>query len=131
MPENIRLDQWLWAVRLFKTRTLATQACRSGKISIAGVPLKPSHHVRIDEEFDVKMAPIVRRFRVKAPARKRVSATLAKELVEEITAPEELEKLEWFRRDRAGFIFGQRERGSGRPTKRERRQLEKIRPPRR
>ena len=124
---SIRIDQWLWAARLYKTRTLANQACRGGKVQIAGAAVKPARPLRGNEIVEIKQPPIVRLFQIKKLAAKRVSATLARELVEEITPIADLEKLALARRDPLGLIFAARDRGSGRPTKKERRELEKLR----
>jgi ribosome-associated heat shock protein Hsp15 len=123
---SIRIDQWLWAARLFKTRSLANQACRGGKVQIDGGAVKPARPVRTGEVVCVKQPPIVRQYRVRELASRRVSALLARELVEEITAAAELQKLEQARRDPLSVIFASRERGSGRPTKKERRRLDKL-----
>ncbi|MBE0665544.1 MAG: RNA-binding S4 domain-containing protein [Candidatus Aminicenantes bacterium] len=122
-----RIDQWLWAARLFKTRSLANQACRGGRVQIAGKAVKPSHQVLSGEIVQIKQQPIVRHYLVKNLAVKRVSAALARELVEEITPAADLEKLALARRDPLGLIFAAREKGSGRPTKKERRTLEEMR----
>lgn len=122
-----RIDQWLWAARLFKTRSLANQACRGGRIQIAGKTVKPAHPLRPGEVVFLKQPPIVRQYLVKNLAVKRVSAALARELVEEITPAADLEKLAQARRDPLGVIFAHREKGSGRPTKKERRSLEEMR----
>ena len=123
---SIRIDQWLWAARLFKTRSLANQACRGGKVQIEGSAAKPARPVRIGEVVCLKQPPIVRQYRVKELARKRMSAVLAQGLVEEITPEAELQKLEQARRDPLSLIFASREKGSGRPTKKERRSLEEM-----
>ncbi len=122
----IRIDQWLWAARLYKTRSLANQACRGGKVQVEGGAVKPARPLREEEIVEIKQPPIVRRFRVKALAAKRVSAALARELVEEVTPAADLEKLALARRDPLGLVFAARDRGSGRPTKRERRDLEQL-----
>ena len=122
-----RIDQWLWAARLFKTRSLANQACRGGRVQIAGKSVKPAHQVLSGEIVQIKQQPIVRHYLVKNLAVKRVSAALARELVEEITPAADLEKLARARRDPLGLIFAAREKGSGRPTKKERRTLEEMR----
>jgi ribosome-associated heat shock protein Hsp15 len=123
---SIRIDQWLWAARLYKTRSLANQACRGGRVQVAGAAVKPARPLRESEVVEIKQPPIVRLYLVKALAAKRVSAALARELVEEITPAAELEKLALSRRDPLGLIFAARDRGSGRPTKKERRELEKF-----
>jgi ribosome-associated heat shock protein Hsp15 len=121
-----RIDQWLWAARLFKTRSLANQACRGGRVQVAGKAAKPSHPLRAGEVIFIKQPPIMRQYLVKNLAVKRVSAVLARELVEEITPAADLEKLAQARRDPLGLIFAAREKGSGRPTKKERRSLEEM-----
>jgi len=123
---SIRIDQWLWAARLYKTRSLANQACRGGKVQINGGAVKPARPLRIGEVVCVKQPPIVRQYRVKELASKRVSAVLARGLVEEITPEAELQMLERARRDPLSLIFASRERGSGRPTKKERRRLDSL-----
>jgi len=122
----IRIDQWLWAARLFKTRSLANQACRGGRVQVAGAAVKPSRQLHGGETVQIKQPPIVRIYRVKGLAAKRVSAVLARELVEELTPADDLETLALARRDPLGLIFASRERGSGRPTKKERRLLEQL-----
>jgi ribosome-associated heat shock protein Hsp15 len=126
---SIRIDQWLWAARLYKTRSLANQACRGGRVQVAGAAAKPSRPLCGGEIVEIKQPPIVRRYLVKNLAVKRVSAALARELVEEITPAADLEKLELARRDPLGLVFASRDRGSGRPTKKERRELEKLQEP--
>jgi len=121
-----RIDQWLWAARLFKTRTLANQACRGGRVQISGAAVKPAHTVQIGDTIAVAQRPIVRQYLVKELAVKRVSATLAQKLLEEITPAAELEKLALFRKDPLSLIFALRPKGSGRPTKKERRNLEEM-----
>jgi ribosome-associated heat shock protein Hsp15 len=123
---SIRIDQWLWAARLFKTRSLANQACRGGKVQIGGRTVKPARPLRENEVVEIKQPPIVRQYLVKDLAVKRVSAALARGLVEEITPAADLEKLALARRDPLGLIFAARDRGSGRPTKKERRLLDKL-----
>jgi len=123
---SIRIDQWLWAARLFKTRSLANQACRGGKVQIAGTAAKPARPLRENEVVEIKQPPIIRLYLVKGLAAKRVSAALARELVEEITPASELEKLALARHDPLGLVFAARDRGSGRPTKKDRRDLENF-----
>jgi ribosome-associated heat shock protein Hsp15 len=122
----IRIDQWLWAARLFKTRSLANQACRGGRVQVTGKAVKPAHPVRTGEVVSIKQPPIVRQYLVKNLAVKRVSAALSRELIEEITPAADLEKLAQARRDPLSLIFATRGKGSGRPTKKERRHLEKL-----
>jgi ribosome-associated heat shock protein Hsp15 len=122
---HVRIDKWLWAVRIFKTRSMATNACKSGKIVIAENPVKPSHIAKIGEEVKINggpFGPITRTFIVKGLLEKRVSAKIAKDFVEETTPEEEFIKLKALRE----YPFALRERGTGRPTKKERRITEKL-----
>jgi ribosome-associated heat shock protein Hsp15 len=120
-----RIDKWLWAVRIFKTRSMASNACKGGKVVIGENSIKPSHMVKIGEEIKINggpFGPITRTFQVKGLLEKRVSAKLAKEFVEETTPPEEFEKLKALKNSPLGF----RERGTGRPTKKDRRKIEQL-----
>lgn len=126
MIPAVRIDQWLWAARLYKTRSQANQACRGGKVQVAGAAVKPARLLRENEIVEIKQPPIVRRFCVKGLGVKRVSAALARGLVEEITPAADLEKLALARRDPLGLVFAARDRGSGRPTKKERRELQQL-----
>jgi ribosome-associated heat shock protein Hsp15 len=123
---DVRLDKWLWAVRVFKTRSAASQACRNGKVSISGHAAKPSRIIKLGEEVAVRQRYITRTFRVMGLAQKRVSAKTAPELVEETTPAGELAKLQRIRKDPLSEIFAHRGRGGGRPTKKERRDLERL-----
>ncbi len=120
--KRVRMDQWLAAVRIFKTRSQAAEACRKGHILVNDMDVKPSHVVKLGEIVGVKSGPIIRTFLVKGLLHKRVSARIAIDLVEETTAPGEIEKLRLFRSN----YFAYREKGSGRPTKRERRKIDRL-----
>lgn len=117
-----RLDKWLWAVRVFKTRSMATDACKKGKIFINGIAAKPSHSVKIGEVIERRESMITRSFKVTGLLEKRVSAKVAVNYMEEVTPPEEFAKLELARTS----MIAVRERGTGRPTKKERRDIEKL-----
>lgn len=117
-----RLDKWLWAVRVFKTRSMATDACKKGKIFINGISAKPSHSVKIGEVIERRESMITRSFKVTGLLEKRVSAKVAVNYMEEVTPPGEFAKLELARTT----MIGVRERGTGRPTKKERRDTEKL-----
>lgn len=117
-----RLDKWLWAARIYKTRTLASDACKNGRITINGAQAKPSRTVKTGDEVGVKKAPITYTFRVLSPIEKRVGAKLLPEVLENITAPEQYELLEMSKI--SGFV--DRARGTGRPTKKERRALDNF-----
>lgn len=116
---DIRLDKWLWAVRLFKTRALAAAACRAGQVKIAGHPAKPAHSVRPGEVIAAQLGVIIRTVRVVSAPPQRVAAKLVPEYLEDLTPPEEYEKQRQASRDTVYF----RPKGMGRPTKRERRRL--------
>ena len=120
MDEPVRIDKWLWAVRLYKTRTLATEDCRKGRVSIEGVSVKPSRIPKPGEIIKVRRNPLTYSYRVMGITGKRISAKLVHEFVLDITPPEELKILEI--RNQMGII--ERDRGTGRPTKKERRDLD-------
>ena len=115
-----RIDKWLWAARIYKTRTLASDACKNGRVTINGAQAKPSRSVKPGDEVGVKKSPITYTFRVKQAIEKRVGAKLVPDILENITTPEQYELLEMSRI--SGFI--DRQRGTGRPTKKERRALD-------
>jgi len=117
-----RLDKWLWAVRLFKTRSLATAACRAGSVSVNARPAKPSREVRPGEIVTVRIGLILRTLAVQAVPVSRVGAPRVGEFCQDRTPPEEYEKA---RQQRVQHVLA-RERGSGRPTKRDRRALERF-----
>lgn len=119
--EKVRIDKWLWAVRIFKTRSLAAEECGKGHVIIADVKVKASREVRTGETVKVRMPPIERHFLVKQLTDKRMSAQLAVGYVEDVTPPEQLALLNAAK----GYGYEFRDRGSGRPTKRDRRMLDK------
>ena len=115
-----RLDKWLWAARIYKTRTLAADACKNGRITINGAAAKPSRTVKDGDKVSVKKSPVTYTFLVKQAIEKRVGARLLPDILENITPPEQYELLEMSRI--SGFV--DRARGTGRPTKKERRALD-------
>ena len=117
--EEARIDKWLWAARIFKTRTIAADACKNGRVTIDGVNVKPSRMVKCGETVSVRKPPITYSFRILKTIEQRVGATLLPEIYENVTAPEEYELLEMTRI--SGFV--NRARGTGRPTKKDRRSL--------
>lgn len=117
-----RLDKWLWAARIYKTRSLAADACKNGRITINGSQAKPARTVKAGDEVGVKKSPITYTFRVKQAIEKRVGAKLLPDVFENITAPEQYELLEMSRI--SGFVG--RARGTGRPTKKDRRALDEF-----
>ncbi|WP_430810535.1 MULTISPECIES: RNA-binding S4 domain-containing protein [unclassified Carboxylicivirga] len=119
---GVRIDKYLWAVRLFKTRSLAAEACKKGKVSINGMPVKSSRMIHQGDEIDIRIPPIIRRFKVLDVAEKRMGAKLTPDFVKDITPAEQLEMLELSRL----ASNANRDRGTGRPTKKDRRDLEKL-----
>lgn len=117
-----RIDKWLWAVRLYKTRTLAAAACKRGQVMMNGVTLKPSRTVREGDVVSVRKPPVTYTFRVRQAIEKRVGAKLVSDVLENITPREQYEILELSRI--SGFV--DRARGTGRPTKKERRDLDEF-----
>jgi ribosome-associated heat shock protein Hsp15 len=117
----MRIDQWLWAVRLFKSRSLAAEAIKGGRVKVNGAPTKPAHEVKADELIATSIGVMTRTLRVIEAPRSRIAAKLVPQFAEELTPPEEFEKQrEWAR------LPGWREPGLGRPTKRERRELDGV-----
>lgn len=122
MPEEkVRIDKWLWAVRIFKTRTLAAEECAKGHISIGDARVKASRELKGGEIVKVRIPPIERHYLVKKLSVKRMSAQLAVEFVEDVTPPENLALLNAAK----AYGFESRPRGLGRPTKRDRRLIDK------
>ncbi len=118
---NVRIDKFLWAVRIFKTRSLASNACRMGRILINDAGVKPSRMIEGNEIITVKKPPVTFMYKVKAPVENRVSAKLVTNFLEDITPESEKLKIDISRTLSAGF----RRKGSGRPTKKERRTIDR------
>ena len=118
--QEARIDKWLWAARIFKTRSIAADACKNGRVTIAGMNVKPSRPVKVGEIVDVKKPPITYSFRVLQCIEQRVGAKLVPEIYENVTDPRQYEILEMSRI--SGFV--DRARGTGRPTKKDRRQMD-------
>ncbi len=121
-PTSVRVDKWLWAVRVFKSRSLAATACREGRVTIAGQTVKASREVRIQDLIQAKTGDITRTLKVLCLLEQRVGAQAAREFMEDITPPSEYEK----RKDPALQPIFFRPKGAGRPTKKDRRTLGKI-----
>jgi len=115
-----RIDKWLWAARIFKTRSIAANACKNGRVIMNGSHIKPSRMIKVGETIDVKKPPIVYSFKVLQPIEQRVGAKLIPEIYENITDPKQYEILQMSRI--SGFV--DRAHGTGRPTKKERRALD-------
>ena len=119
---DIRLDKYLWAVRIFKTRTIAAEACKKGRVNINGALAKAARMVKPGDVIQVRKPPITYSFKVLQAIEKRVGAKLVPEMMENITTPDQYELLEMNRI--SGFI--NRAKGTGRPTKKDRRDLEEF-----
>lgn len=120
MVEQARIDKWLWAARIFKTRSIAADACKNGRVTINGVNVKPSHTVKEGETVSVRKPPVTYSFKILKTIEQRVGAKLLPEIYENVTAPDQYELLEMNRI--SGFV--NRARGTGRPTKKDRRSLD-------
>ena len=120
--EAVRIDKWLWAVRIFKTRTIAAEACKKGRVVVDNVSVKPSRMIRIGDVVHVKKPPITFSFEVVALSEKRMGAKLEPNFMKNVTSAKEYELMELNKL--SGFI--DRQRGTGRPTKKERRDLEQY-----
>jgi len=117
---EVRIDKWLWAVRLYKTRSLATEACKKGKVLVQNTPVKPSRMVKPGEVIQIRENPVIYSFKVIALAQNRMNAKLVPDFMENVTTPDQLQLIELAR------LAAQsgRARGTGRPTKKERRDLD-------
>jgi len=120
--DGVRIDKWLWCVRLFKSRTLATTACEAGKVKIDGQPAKPSRNIKIGDVIVLPVGGVARTVKVRQLLQQRVGAPKVPEFMEDLTAPEEFQKA----REEGARASGLRPKGSGRPTKRDRRILQSF-----
>ena len=118
--ESARLDKWLWAARRFKTRSMAADACKNGRVTVGGANAKPSRTVKAGETISVKKPPITYSFKILNAIETRVGAKLIPQVYEDATDPKQYELLEMSRI--SGFI--DRARGMGRPTKKDRRAMD-------
>lgn len=121
---EVRIDKWLWAVRIFKTRTIATEAIKKGRVTMGDnpTPVKPSRMIKVGDTVNVRKPPVTYSFRVLALTENRLGAKLVPEYMENITPQSEYDLLEVVKI--SGFI--DRRKGLGRPTKREGRELSKF-----
>ena len=120
-----RIDKWLWAARIFKTRSIAADACKNGRVTLKGERIKPSRIIKEGDVIEVRKPPITYTFRILKAIENRVGAKLVPEILENITPPEQYQLLGMNRI--SGFI--DRAHGTGRPTKKERRQLDDFTTP--
>lgn len=120
-PLGVRIDKWLWMVRVFKTRTMATDACNAGKVKMNGDNLKPSKIVKTTEIFTIKIDQLDKTIQVIDTPKSRVGAPLVPNYYTDLTPPEEYERVKALR-----TRFEIRDHGEGRPTKRDRRQIDYL-----
>ena len=120
MNNEARIDKWLWAARIFKTRSIAAAACKKGQVSMGGAQLKASRMIKAGDVVNVRKPPVTYSFRVLQPIERRVGAKLIPEILENVTTPDQYELLEMSKI--SGFVG--RAKGTGRPTKKDRRSLE-------
>ncbi len=118
----VRMDKWLWAARLFKTRSLAADAIKGGKVKVDGNPVKPSREVKEGDVIQVQIDQLHKVVEVKTVIKNRVSAKQVPEIYNDLTPKEEYERIEFMHAYKAEW----RDRGAGRPTKKERRMIEKM-----
>ncbi len=115
-----RIDKWLWAARIFKTRSIAADACKNGRVMVGGTTVKPSRMVKVGETVSVRKPPVTYSFRILKTIEQRVGAKLLPEIYENVTTADQYELLEMNRI--SGFV--DRARGTGRPTKKDRRAMD-------
>ncbi|MBC8485847.1 MAG: RNA-binding S4 domain-containing protein [Bacteroidetes bacterium] len=126
MSEGIRIDKWLWAVRIFKTRSQAGEACKSGKVMINDIPVKPSREVKLDDIITIRLKQLTKTVQVTELLKNRVAAKFAVNYLADLTPKEEYDKL----KIKKETNYEHRQRGFGRPTKKERRLIERLKKPR-
>lgn len=119
---DVRIDKWLWSVRVFKTRSEAAEACKKGKVKVNGVEAKPSRDLRVNDIITVRKSPVVYSYRVVGLISNRQPAKLVDLYAENITPQDELDKLT----GNSLVITMTRDKGEGRPTKRDRRKLDDL-----
>lgn len=120
--KDVRIDKWLWAVRVFKTRSMATEACKLGRVTIEGMNVKPSHIIKVGDKISVRKPPITFTFEVLALLDNRVGAKLVPNYLKNVTTPDQYELLEMARI--GGFV--KRQKGLGRPTKKDGREMKEF-----
>lgn len=122
MKTEVRIDKWLWAVRIFKTRNLAAEACKKGRVSLNGIALKPSKNIKIGDTLQVRTNPVIYSFKVLNLTENRIGAKLVAEYMLNTTTADQLELLELHKLNKTI----NRARGTGRPTKKERREIDSF-----
>jgi len=119
---EVRIDKWMWATRIFKTRTIAVEACKKNRVMINDVAVKPSRMIKIGDVIQVRKPPVVYSFKVLKLTQSRMGAKLVPEYLENVTPPEQYEILELNKI--SGFV--NRAKGTGRPTKKDRRNIDEF-----
>lgn len=122
MSQTIRIDKWLWAVRIYKTRSIAIEECKKGRITIEGIEVKPSRDLKIGDVLEIKKPPITYVFKVIQLTDKRMGAKMVPEYLEDLTPKEQFKALEMQKM----MQWSERDRGTGRPTKKERRDIDSF-----
>ena len=120
MANEARIDKWLWAARIYKTRSIAADACKNGRVTVGGANAKPSRMIKVGDTVSVRKSPVTYSFKVLQAIEQRVGAKLVPQVYENVTPADQYELLEMTRI--SGFV--DRARGTGRPTKKERRSLD-------
>ncbi|MCR5298313.1 MAG: RNA-binding S4 domain-containing protein [Paludibacteraceae bacterium] len=120
MAQEVRIDKWMWAVRLFKTRSKAADACKKNKVTVDGIAAKPSRMVKVGEVIGIRKGPVTCSFEILAIAHNRMGAKLVPDFCKNVTSKDQLELMEMQRL----AASSRRQKGLGRPTKKERRDLE-------
>ncbi len=122
MPKEVRIDKWLWATRVFKTRSISTDECKKGRVTMGGVNVKPSHLIKVGDKVSVKKPPVTYTFEVLGLIENRVGAKLVPNYLKNVTPPDQYKLLEMVKI--GGFV--DRQKGLGRPTKKEGRELSEF-----
>lgn len=122
MKDEVRIDKWMWATRIFKSRSIAVDACKKNRVMIGGINAKPSRMVKVGDVIQVRKPPVTYSFKVLALTERRMGAKLVPDYLENVTTPDQYELLEMNRI--SGFV--NRAKGTGRPTKKDRRELEQF-----
>ena len=122
IENKIRIDKWLWAVRIFKTRNQAAEACKKGQIQINKISVKPSYSIKLNDIIEVRKNPIIKTFKVVGLLEKRQSAKIVVDYVKDLTTEEEMQKI---KQSKDSWYYN-REKGAGRPTKKERRIIDSL-----
>ena len=120
--DSVRIDKYLWAIRVYKTRTDATDACKGSKITVNGLDVKPAREVKAGDVIQVRKGPVLYTYKVLAPLEKRIGAKDVASYAENLTPQSELDKLH----APVETFFIRRDRGTGRPTKKERREMDTL-----